>query len=284
MGVDRLEIGHTMSEQGILSISGLTFSYDGPGRAVLRDLSLEVPMGAVTALLGPNGSGKTTLLRLLLGVLRPAAGTIRLAGRPQASYSRRERGQFVGLVPQDEHIPFDFSLVEYVLLGRAPYLSPLQMPGEADRQVALEALHVVGMDDMQDRVLPNLSGGERQLATLARALAQQPHVLLMDEPTAHLDLSNQDRLLAIIHDLAARGVTLVLTTHDPNLAASVAGLIVLMRDGQVLAAGPPAATLTAEKLSATYGVPVHVLDVDQRRVILLESSASGVPGSASSLA
>jgi iron complex transport system ATP-binding protein len=272
-----------MSEQGILSISGLTFSYDGPRRPVLRDLSLEVPAGAVTAILGPNGSGKTTLLRLLLGVLRPGAGAIRLAGRPQASYSRRERGQFVGLVPQDEHIPFDFSLVEYVLLGRAPYLSPLQMPGEADRQVALEALHAVGMDDMQDRVLPNLSGGERQLATLARALAQQPRVLLMDEPTAHLDLSNQDRLLAIIRDLADKGVTPVLTTHDPNLAASVAGLIVLMRDGQILAAGPPPATLTSERLSETYGVRVHVLEVDHRRVSLLESSANGAPPSASSL-
>ena len=137
---------------------------------------------------------------------------------------------------------------------------------------------------MQDRLLPNLSGGERQLATLARALAQQPHVLLMDEPTAHLDLSNQDRLLTIMHGLVARGVTLVLTTHDPNLAASVAGLIVLMRNGQVLAAGRPAETLTSEKLSATYGVPVHVLDVDQRRVVLLESSANGAPGSASNLA
>jgi iron complex transport system ATP-binding protein len=272
-----------MSEQGILSVSRLSFSYDGPGQAVLRDLSLEIPAGVVTAILGPNGSGKTTLLRLLLGVLRPAAGAIRLAGHPQASYSRRERGQLVGLVPQEEHIPFDFSVLEYVLLGRAPYLSPLQMPGEADRQIALEALHLVGMDGMEDRLLPNLSGGERQLAAVARALAQQPHVLLMDEPTAHLALSNQDRLLAIMYDLAARGVTLVLTTHDPNLAASVASLIVLMRDGQILVTGPPEATLTAEKLSATYGVPVHVFDVDRRRVILLESSTNGATGSASNL-
>jgi len=259
------------SEAAILSVSGLSFSYDGPGRAVLRGLSLEVPAGAVAAILGPNGSGKTTLLRLLLGVLRPAAGEIRLAGRPLNSYSRRERSQFVGLVPQDEHIPFDFSVLEYVLLGRAPYLGPLQMPGQADRLAALEALHLVGMDGMQDRSLPTLSGGERQLATVARALAQQPRLLLLDEPTAHLDLSNQGRLLAIMDGLAARGVTLVLTTHDPNLAASVASLIVLVREGQVLAAGPPGAILTTEKLSATYGVPVHVFDVDHRQVILLAS-------------
>jgi iron complex transport system ATP-binding protein len=263
----------------ILLVSGLSFSYDGPGRAVLHDLSLEVPAGAVTAILGPNGSGKTTLLRLLLGVLRPAAGAIQLAGRPQQDYSRRERSQLVGLVPQDEHIPFDFSVLEYVLLGRAPYLGPLQMPGKFDRQVALAALHMVGLDPLRDRNLPSLSGGERQLATLARALAQQPQILLLDEPTAHLDLSNQGRLLALLRKLAAQGKTLVLTTHDPNLAASVASLIVLMRDGRVLSAGRPEATLTAEELSATYGVSVRVYDVDHRRVILLESSADDTTNS-----
>ncbi len=236
---------------------------------VLRDLSLEVPAGEVTAILGPNGSGKTTLLRLLLGVLRPQTGTIRLAGRPQDGYSRRERGQLVGLVPQDEHIPFDFSVLEYVVLGRAPYLGPLQMPGQADRQVALKALKTVGLEGMEDRALPNLSGGERQLATVARALAQQPQVLLLDEPTAHLDLSNRNRLLAIMRELAAQGTSLVLTTHDPNLAASVAGFAVLMRDGQVLATGRAETVLTAEKLSATYEAPVSVYQVDGRRIILL---------------
>jgi len=258
-----------MSEQAVLSVSKLAFSYNGSKRMVLRDLTLEIPAGTVTAILGPNGSGKTTLLRLLLGVLRPQTGAIRLAGRPQETYSRRERGQLVGLVPQDEHIPFDFSVLEYVVLGRAPYLGPLQMPGEADRQVALTALHTVGLAGMEERALPNLSGGERQLATVARALAQQPQVLLLDEPTAHLDLSNRSRLLAIMRELAAQGTSLVLTTHDPNLAASVAGFAVLMRDGHVQAAGPAEATLTAENLSATYDAPVRVFQVDGRRIILL---------------
>jgi iron complex transport system ATP-binding protein len=257
------------SEPAILTVSGLTFSYDGPGWAGLRGLSLEIPAGSVTAILGPNGSGKTTLLRLMLGVLRPAAGAIRLAGRLLESYSRRERSHLVGLVPQDEHIPFDFSVLEYVLLGRAPYLGPLAMPGKADRQIALEALNTAGLAHLQDRPLPTLSGGERQLAVVARALAQQPRILLLDEPTAHLDLSNQGRLLEIMRALADRGVTLVMTTHDPNLAAAVAGCAVLMRQGQVLATGPAAATLTAEKLSATYGVPVQVFQVDGRHVILL---------------
>ena len=264
--------GNGASDQqgaAILSASGLSFRYNGSGRRVLRDLSLEVPGGAITAILGPNGSGKTTLLRLLLGVLRPQQGTVRVAGRPQEDYARRELSQLVGLVPQDEHIPFDFSILEYVLLGRAPYLGTLATPGESDYQAALAALRTAGLSGMEARSLPNLSGGERQLVVVARALAQQPRILLMDEPTAHLDLSNKGRLLAIMRDLVNQGVTLVLTTHDPNLAASVAGHAVLMRDGQVLAAGPPEVTLTAERLSATYAVPVQVFQVDGKCLILL---------------
>jgi iron complex transport system ATP-binding protein len=253
----------------VLSVSGLTFGYTGAGRVVLRDLSLEVPARGVTAILGPNGSGKTTLLRLFLGVLRPQGGSICLAGRPLGRYSRWERGRWLGLVPQDEHIPFDFSVLEYVLLGRAPYLGPLAMPGEADRCIALDALATVGLEPLQERPLPTLSGGERQLAVVARALAQQPRILLLDEPTAHLDLSNQGRLLDIMRGLVGRGVTLVMTTHDPNLAASVAGFAVLMRQGQVLDAGPCGQMLTAGNLSATYGVPVQVFQVDGRRIILL---------------
>lgn len=260
------------SKEPILAVSGLSFSYNGAKRTVFQALSLGIPEQAITAILGPNGSGKTTLLRLLLGVLRPQAGTIRLAGRPQRYYSRREHSQLVGLVPQDEHIPFDFSVVEYVLLGRAPYLGPLSMPAEADYRIAMEALHTVGLAHLQNRLLPNLSGGERQLATVARALAQQPRILLLDEPTAHLDLSNQGRLLDIMRGLSARGVTLVLTTHDPNLASSIADVAVLMRQGQVLDAGPAASMLNADKLSETYDVPVQVFQVDGRRIILLSNS------------
>jgi iron complex transport system ATP-binding protein len=255
--------------KGIMSLSHLSVRYNGAGQAVLRDLSLEVPAGAITAILGPNGSGKTTLLRLLLGVLHPQQGTIVLAGRPQGSFSRRELSRLVGLVPQDEHIPFDFSILEYVLMGRAPYLGPLEMPGEDDCQVALAALDTAGLVHLQDRPLPTLSGGERQLATVARALAQKPRILLLDEPTAHLDLGNKGRVLEVMRALAAEGVTQVFTTHDPNLAESAAGFAVLMRHGQILDTGPTEAVLTQEKLSATYGVLVQVFEVEGRRVILL---------------
>ena len=265
----RVALSEPIATPDMVSLSDLAYRYNGSRRPALRNLSLDIPAGTATAILGPNGSGKTTLLRLLVGVLRPQEGEIQFAGRPQSTYSRREMSQLVGLVPQDEHIPFDFSILEYVLLGRAPYLGPLAMPAEADHQVVREVLRTTGLGGLQHRPLPKLSGGERQLAVVARALAQQPRILLMDEPAAHLDLSNQGRLLSIMCNLVAGGTTLILTTHDPNLAAAVADYSVLMRGGQILDAGPTGSILTDEKLSATYGVPVQVFQIDGRRIILL---------------
>ncbi|MGQ9600787.1 MAG: ABC transporter ATP-binding protein [Anaerolineae bacterium] len=253
---------------GIVSLSHVSFSYNGRSQDVLRELTLDIPDKTITAILGPNGSGKTTLLRLMLGVVRPRQGKIWLAGQLQGCYSRRQMSQLIGLVPQNEHIPFDFSVLEYVLMGRAPYLSPLEMPDEEDRQIALEVLQAVGLDHLQDRPLPNLSGGERQLAAVARALVQKPRILLLDEPTAHLDLGNKSRLLEILRSLAAQGISLILTTHDPNLA-TIAGFAVLMRHGQILDAGPAETLFTAEKLSATYGVRVRVFQIEGRQVIVL---------------
>jgi len=266
--------------EGAISVCGLSFRYRASGQAVLGNLSLEIPAGAITAILGPNGSGKTTLLRLLLGLLHPQQGEILIAGRAQGSCTRRELSRLIGLVPQEEHIPFDFSMLDYVLMGRAPYLGPLEMPGETDFQAARAALDAAGLSHLRDRSLPTLSGGERQLATVARALAQRPRILLLDEPAAHLDLSNQSRLLAIMRVLASEGVTQVFTTHDPNLAASAAGFAALMRHGQILAAGPAEAVLTSEVLSTTYGVPVQVYEVDGRKVILLPcgQGATGASG------
>ncbi len=253
----------------MIALDGVCFSYNGREHAVLRDLSLSLPAGAITAILGPNGSGKTTLLHLMLGLLTPQGGVIRLAGQPQAGYSRRQMSQLIGLVPQEEHSPFDFSVLDYVLLGRAPYLGALAMPGQADYRLAQAALQTTGLTHLQHRTIPTLSGGERQLAVMARALAQQPRILLLDEPTSHLDLGNKARLIEILRALAGQGVSIVLTTHDPEVAAAIAGFVVLMRRGQVLAAGEADSVLTAEQLSETYGVAVRVFQIEGRRVIVL---------------
>jgi len=257
-----------MSPQGIISIQGLRFSYNGLEQPILHDLRLEIPAAAVTAILGPNGSGKTTLLSLLLGMLSPQEGTILIKGRRRERCAHRDMSQLMGLVPQNEYFPLGFSVFDYVLLGRAPYLGVLDRPGEEDRAAAWEALAKTGLLDLSDRQVPSLSGGERQLATVARALAQDPSILLLDEPTSHLDLSNKRRILGLTRDLAGEGVTVILTTHDPNAAAAVADQVVLMRRGGTVAAGPAATTLNAENLSATYGLPVEVTHVRGRPVIL----------------
>jgi iron complex transport system ATP-binding protein len=245
-----------------VSLSDLRFGYDKEMPTVLHGLSLDIPPGTITAVLGPNGAGKTTLLRIILGLLAPQAGSISIDGKPQQSYSRQQMSRLIGLVPQSEYVPFDFSVLEFVLLGRAPYLSPLAMPSEADRQIARDALCSIGLEHLQDRPTPSLSGGERQLAMVARALAQKPRILLLDEPTSHLDLGNRDRILGVLRAQARNGVTVIFTTHDPNLVAVTADYVVLMRQGALVAAGALAATLTAENLSATYGIEVQVIRWD----------------------
>jgi iron complex transport system ATP-binding protein len=253
----------------IISLTDLCFSYDGRGQFILRDLSLKIAEAAVTAILGPNGSGKTTLLSLILGIRSPQQGTIRIQGRDLRDYSRSAMSRLIGLVPQDETFPLGLSVFHYVLLGRAPYRGLLESPKAEDVRAASEAIETVGLTDFSTRLVSSLSGGERQLAVVARALAQDPHVLLMDEPTSHLDLSNRSHLAALIRNLAARGVTVILTTHDPNVAARVANDAVLMRRGEVLASGPVEEVLNASNLTATYGVPVQVAQVYGKTVIVV---------------
>lgn len=252
----------------LLAFHQVEFSYLSEGKPVLNSLSLEISPGTVTAILGPNGAGKTTLLHLALGWLKPRRGQVLLRGKPLGSYARRELGQWMALVPQSEHIPFDYSLLEYTLFGRTPYLNPLDLPGDEDCRLALQALEQVGMAGLAQRSILTLSGGERQLVIIGRALAQQPHLLLLDEPTAHLDLSNKSRLLKVLEGLVEQGVTILLTTHEPEVAAALATHLVLMREGQVKVSGPLQEVLTSEHLSAIYGVPVKVVQVDGRKVVV----------------
>jgi iron complex transport system ATP-binding protein len=258
-----------MSPDGhAISVNGLCFGYRSAGPDFLKQISAEIPARSVTALLGPNGSGKTTLLRLVLGLLVPSAGDILLAGRPRGSYTSREMKRLIGFVPQDESVPFDLSVLEYVLLGRAPHLPLLAMPGEDDLRIAVEALKTAGVLALQDRAVPSLSGGERQLVTIARALAQETTILLMDEPTSHLDLANRRRVLKVMRVLGDMGKTVLFTTHDPNAAAAVADCAVMLREGRILAAAPVQEAFTSKNLSDTYGVDVEVIQVGNRPVVL----------------
>jgi len=260
-----------MSENDLLRVEDLRFAYDGDRRLVLDGVSLRLRRSEVLAILGPNGAGKTTLLHVLLGILKAESGRIWLDGRELIAFSRSEISRVVGLVPQFEHVAFEYTAEEYVLMGRAPHLGMLDLPTQDDTRLAMEALGQLGLLALRHRSMLELSGGERQMVVLARALAQQARLLLMDEPLAHLDLSNKARILAVIRQLSETGVAIVFTTHEPDMVQGVAHRLLLMREGQVVASGPTEAVLTSEALTQTYGVPIRVIDVEGVPFVRLET-------------
>lgn len=257
-----------MNPDGLLTFERITFGYPSGAHPVMQEFNLEIATGTVTAILGPNGAGKTTLLHLALGWLKPQSGAILLDHHALSGYSRRALGQWMGLVPQTEYVSFEYSLLEFVLLGRAPHLPPLAMPTREDCEIAVQALRQVGLSELQNRSILSLSGGERQLVLVARALAQQPRLLLLDEPTSHLDLSNKARLVHLLRELSAKGVTILFTTHEPEVASALASHLVLMQKGQVLKTGSLEAVFTSQDLTALYQLPVSVANIDGRRVAL----------------
>jgi iron complex transport system ATP-binding protein len=227
--------------------------------AALRGVTVRVSRGSLTGLLGPNGCGKTTLLKLLSGVLAPLDGDVRLDGQPLAAMSRRAVARRIAVVPQETHPAFDFTVMEMVLMGRHPHLGALQLEGPRDVEIASEALAATGTSQLADRPFATLSGGEKQRVVIASALAQEPDVLLLDEPTASLDLGYQLEVASLLARLnRERGVTMVLATHDLNLAASLCHTIVMMRGGRVLAHGETKDVLTPALIRQLYDVDADV--------------------------
>lgn len=231
--------------------------------AVVRDVSFSLEGGGVTAVLGPNGVGKTTLFKAILGFLPVETGSIVIDGQPLAAMDRAAVARAVAYVPQKQNVPFAYRVEEIVLMGRAPHLRLLQQPGPEDRTIAREALEAMGIAHLAKKTATEVSGGELQLTCIARALAQQPRYLVMDEPTAALDFGNQARVLERVLALAASGIGVLMTTHDPAQAFALDAQVVLLRRGETPCAGPCRTVLTEETLSATYGVPVLVQTVER---------------------
>jgi len=240
-----------------IAAEGLRHDYGrGP---VLDGVSLAVGAGEIVGVIGPNGSGKTTLVRLLAGVLRPQAGHVTLGGTRLDALARRDVARRLAVVPQDSALEFPFTALEVVLMGRAPHLPPLAFPRARDLAIARAAMARLEIGAVEDRALLQLSGGERQRVLLARALTQEPRVLLLDEPTTHLDLRHQTGIYDTVRGLArAGGVAVLSVLHDLNLAALYCDRLVLLAGGRVLAAGAPAEVLVAPLLAEAYGVSVHV--------------------------
>ncbi len=242
-----------------LAIQELGFGY--PSKAVGRDASFMLDAGEVLCLLGPNGSGKTTLFKTMLGLLPPQGGAVTLAEQDIANWSRRQIAQVIGYVPQAHAAYFPFTVIETVLMGRTAHMKLFASPSKHDVAVADQALATLGISHLRDMIYTRTSGGERQLALIARALAQEPQILVMDEPTASLDFGNQMLVLDQIRTLAKMGIGIILSTHDPDHAFLCANRVAMLHEGKLVRLGPPEETITSESLKLLYGIDVDVLEV-----------------------
>jgi len=240
----------------VIRFRELAVRYDGAD--AVRGLTLEVAADEWVMLIGPNGAGKTSVLRALCGLL-PFGGDASVAGRDVRTFGRRELARLVAFVPQNPVMPPELTVTEYVLLGRTPHLGRLAIEGRRDRQVVAKALGRLDLLPFAERGLGSLSGGELQRAVLARALAQEARILLLDEPTTSLDLGRQQQVLELVDSLRADGLTVLSTTHDLTLAGQYADRLVLLDRGEVAAEGPPGDVLSEANLAAHYGASVHIV-------------------------
>ncbi len=236
----------------------LRVRYEQANRYALEGITMRVPEGTLYVVLGPNGSGKSTLMRALMGVTPLEGGRVAIGGRETRSWTRRELARVVGAVPQAEHLAFPLSVRDFVAMGRYPYLGALQPERESDRAAIQRALERCDVEALAARNVKTLSGGELQRVRIARALAQEPSALILDEPTASLDLRHEMSIFRLLEDSAKGGMTVLLITHHVNMAARFADRILLLHEGRVAAEGSVQEVFTEEVLTAVYGWPVAV--------------------------
>lgn len=251
--------GHPLAPGLVLRGATLTYTHPGGAAPAVVGVTVEVRPGRLTAVLGPNGAGKSTLLRLLSGALRPHAGGVTLDDRPMDGLGDRERARNVAVVPQAEPSPFPVTVRELVSMGRYPHLGPWKRTTASDRTIVDRALEQCAVTEFADRQLDSLSGGERQRVRIARALAQEAPILLLDEPTAGLDLRYRMEIFHLLSELCSAGLSVLLITHDLNLAARFAHHILLLDDGRPVVTGPPRDVLTREELEPIYGWPLRFI-------------------------
>lgn len=235
-----------------IDIKNLSFSYrDAP---VLKNLSFCIQHGDFFVIIGPNGSGKTTLMKTISGIANFQNGQIEILGRSIKNYTRKKLAKKIAFVPQISPIDFPFTVTELVLMGRSPYLGMLGVEGKKDLEIAKQAIAFTGMEHLAHRRLNHLSGGERQRVFIARAICQQPQIILLDEPTASLDLAHQLRIMDLMEKLKEKkGVTVVMVSHDINLAAMYGDQLLLLKDGQIVSLGKPEEVLNYQILEEVYG-------------------------------
>ena len=240
-----------------ISLQQLSFSYRT--QVVLQDITLEIPRQSHLALIGPNGSGKTTLLRLMSKALEPQRGTVLLDGQPLASYSARKLAQKLAVISSEQHFEFPFSVTDVVAMGRFPHLNRLERMSARDWEIVDEAMERTCLLDFRNRSISQLSSGEKQRVLIARAIAQQPSILMLDEPNAHLDINHQIAIFNLLRTLNRQHqMTVIVVLHDLSAAAAFCETMVLLHRGQVVRTGTPAEVITKEMIQQTYGAEVTV--------------------------
>ncbi|MEA4902961.1 ABC transporter ATP-binding protein [Desulfitobacterium sp.] len=252
----------------MLEVKNISYSY-GPCK-VLHDISFKVESGELMCVLGPNGCGKTTLLKNILGLLSPSVGSIWIDGQEIRKLSPKQLAQVMAYIPQEHTPPFPYTVFDVVLMGRTAYLaSNLSVPGKKDEAIAEEALADLNITYLKDKIYTKISGGERQLVLIARALVQQPKLLVMDEPTSSLDFGKQNVVLEHARNLSRKGISILMVTHDPGHALFCADQVVTMKKGRLLKIGTPQEVISEESMQEMYGTEVKIGNIclpDERNI------------------
>jgi iron complex transport system ATP-binding protein len=235
-----------------IEVANLSFRHEFQGVLILDDVNFSVGDNEILAILGPNGAGKSTLIHCILGLCRTHAGVVRLFGNDISDLSRGEIAKYVAYVPQASHAAFAFTVEQMVLMGRTAHITAMGSPSRRDREFAEQSIVDVGIGHLRRKRFTQLSGGERQLVLIARALAQDARIIVMDEPTANLDLSNQGRVLSLMREMAANGKSVIMTTHLPDQAFNLQCRVALLKAGRLLAAGPVETICTPDAMSELY--------------------------------
>ena len=252
-------------ENKLFEVKNISFDYDG--EEIFSDISFSIDRGDVLCILGPNGTGKTTLIKCLNGLHDINSGEILIEGRNIKKLSFKQISKHIGYIPQS-HVPsFPFKVFDVVLMGRAPYLNLTDSPKSEDVEIATEALKTLGIEDLKDKEYTNLSGGERQLVFLARVLCQKPDILILDEPTSHLDFGNQIKLLEIIDNLAKTGLSIIMSSHFPDHAFLSSTKVAIMKDKKFIDFGVPDDVVTEDNLKKAYSIDVKLMELDGKRKV-----------------
>jgi len=251
----------------MLDIRDLHFAHDK--KNILKGISFRAIKGEITTILGPNGSGKTTLFKCIAGIWKPSKGNIIWNGEEINKLSLKERARIFSFVPQEHKPSFSYTVLDVVITGRASYLRRFSLPSKDDHKIAEDALKKVGIYHLKYRPYTKISGGERQLVLIARALAQSSPIMLLDEPISHLDFNNQIKILKLIKNLSReRGMSIIMTVHDPNLAMNFSDRVIVIKDGIKLKEGDPEKVITESTIKETYGIDVMILSFDGKKAII----------------